>query len=276
MRFACESSSHAHRDVVVAILPPISPQLVSSPDKRNVDCPFADSDGNFFNQACLPFLPPLPPPSLRELSLPPSGFRPEMSKKSGYGILRLPPAPEPRLKLKVGPVEERLLSLLLAWLVWRVLDDALGVARTELVDVGSTSIVALSSRLWFVGYACAERKEKSSRAGTGTGAKGALLVGAGWCWYCVACCGGSEAGLWCSSSSSELGAAGTVGFLCTSGDELLVSTASSLVTSSSSSLPLGASSSLSVAHLLTLQPSPSIKPIFSLSRKASRSSKASW
>jgi preprotein translocase subunit Sec61beta len=32
---------------------------------------------------CLPFFPPLPPPSRRELSLPPSGFRPEMSKKSG-------------------------------------------------------------------------------------------------------------------------------------------------------------------------------------------------
>lgn len=70
-----------------------------------------------------------------------------MSKKSGYGILRLPPAPEPRLKLKVGPVEERLLSLLLAWLVWRVLDEALGVARSEVVDAGSTSMVLLSSRL---------------------------------------------------------------------------------------------------------------------------------
>ena len=72
-----------------------------------------------------------------------------MSKKSGYGILRLPPAPEPRLKLKVGPAEERLLSLLLAWLVWRDLAEALGTDRVELVDVdvGSTSMVVLSSRL---------------------------------------------------------------------------------------------------------------------------------
>lgn len=97
-----------------------------------------------------------------------------MSKKSGYGILRLPPAPEPRLKLKVGPVEERLLSLLLAWLVWRVLEEGLGATRTEFVDVGSTSmVVLLSSRLWFVGYAWAERKEKSSRTGAGTEAGGA-------------------------------------------------------------------------------------------------------
>ena len=102
-----------------------------------------------------------------------------MSKKSGYGILRLPPAPEPRLKLKVGPVEERLLSLLLAWLVWRVLEEALGAVRTALVVVGSTSMVELSSRLWLVGYACAERKEKSSRAGADTGARGAARLGAG-------------------------------------------------------------------------------------------------
>lgn len=98
-----------------------------------------------------------------------------MSKKSGYGILRLPPAPEPRLKLKVGPVEERLLSLLLAWLVWRDLDEGLGATRAELVllDVGSTSMVVLSSRLWFVGYTWAERKEKSSRTGAVAGAGGA-------------------------------------------------------------------------------------------------------
>jgi hypothetical protein len=90
-----------------------------------------------------------------------------MSKKSGYGILRLPPAPEPRLKLKVGPLDERVFSLLLAWLVWRDLDEGLGAARTELVDVdvGSTSMVVLSSRLWLVGYAWAEQKEKSSRTG---------------------------------------------------------------------------------------------------------------
>ena len=68
-----------------------------------------------------------------------------------------------------------------------------------------------------------------------------------------------------------------MGFLCTSGEELLVSTTSSLVLdSSSSSLALGASSSLSVAYCLTFQPSPSIKPRFSLSRKTNRSSKASW
>jgi hypothetical protein len=80
------------------------------------------------------------------------------------------------LKLKVGPLDERVLSLLLAWLVWRVLDEGLGAVRTELVDVdveveaGSTSMVVLSSRLWLVGYAWAERKEKSSRIGAVAGA----------------------------------------------------------------------------------------------------------
>jgi hypothetical protein len=84
------------------------------------------------------------------------------------------------LKLNVGPLDERVLSLLLAWLVWRVLDEGLRAELADVdvavdvavdVDVGSTSMVVLSSRLWLVGYAWAERKEKSSKIGAvvGTG-----------------------------------------------------------------------------------------------------------
>lgn len=241
-----------------------------------------------FLQTNLPLFPPPPPllpprPSLRLSWLLKS--MPEMSKKSGYGIFLLLPAPEPRLKLIVGPLAALLPLSRCLWACRALLglDTTLmgGSPVVEGAD-GVEAAVELSNSMplslsWLEGYDWLERKVNSV-----LGADVGVLA---LCCCCNCGAGGSDTTLLCSVASS-LGSelAGTCIFLCTSGEELLVLVSSSSLSASASvSLvvaccclwPLLSSSSRAVAHCRTLHPSPSIRPMSSLSKNASKSSKAS-